>query len=108
MSDARARQTAEPFTRLGKRAQEELAKLGLRVLGFSIDPPLGDGPLRFRIAVVIDEALSPGDPDLDAALAGMLAATDAQESDRRAEEARQKLAELGDVLKDRKRGILGE
>lgn len=108
MADGPARDAAEPFVRLGKRARDELAKLGLRVLGYSVDPPLDDSPLRFRVAVVLDEAAAPGDPDLDAALAGIMAASENEERERRAQEARDKLADLGTMLKDTKKGILGD
>lgn len=107
MTAGPAHQAGEPFVRLGQRVKEELAKVGLRLLGYSIDPDLEGGPLRTRLAVVADDTAS-SDPDLDAALAGMLQATALEDQERRAQEARDQLAGLGDVIKDSRKGVLGE
>lgn len=105
MTAGPANQASEPFVRLGQQAKAELAKKGLRLVGYSVDHDLDGGPARGRMAVVLDASAS-SDPDMDAALAGMLQATADDDRERRVQQARDQVSELGDVLRDHRKGIL--
>lgn len=106
MSAGPANQASEPFVRLGQQAKAELAKKGLRLVGYSVDHDLDGGPARGRMAVVLDASAS-SDPDMDAALAGIVDATSSREADERSATALQQLSELSEILRNPNDGILG-
>lgn len=108
MAESAANKALAPFVCLAERAGPELAKAGLRLLGFSIIPGFGGAPHHVRLVCILDEESRAADPDTDAALKGMLMATEEQERAARRDKERERLSELGDLLRDPNKGILGE
>lgn len=109
MADTAASKALAPFNKLGRLVLAEVTKAGLRMVGFSIMPGLDNHDPIIRFAVVLNEdAQAPGDPGDDAALAGILMATEEDERAARREKEREKLSKLGDLLKRPGAGFLDE
>lgn len=109
MAENAASKALEPFARLAERIKIDIARAGLRLVGFSVSPGAPGEPPRVRLACVLDDEAAPAtDPDTDAALKGMLLATEEQERAERREKDRERLGELGNLLRDPSKGILGD
>lgn len=99
----------EPLTKLAKATKAAGEPLGFNQRMFLAEPNLEGGPPRARIVYDIDvEKVGVAPKPADDALEDMWAATEAAEAERRAVEARERLTNLEQTLRDPKKGILDD
>lgn len=100
----------QSFVRLGERLREQSQNVGLDMARFVIEPSL-DGEVHsvhamFLLdddfeATAVESEPADSQPELD----DLIAAEAAAEDDRRATEARERLKEIDEILRDPKNGL---
>ncbi len=109
MPETAATEALAPFTRLAELVRAQATKVGLKMVGMAVIPPVDGNPPLLRFAVVLDEDAKPsGDPEADELLAGILMATEEDERAARRTQQEETVSEITDLLKKPGAGFLDD